>query len=257
MKYLGWIIAFLGIALPILGQTPVTTPLATSQSVSDLAAIPDSAYLWKKTSDSDGIQIYSSKVPGTEIMALRGEGVVAAPLAKVASVIIDTTRGTEWIDSLLESKVLHKLGAHEFTEYDHMGIPFPFNPFISDRDFVSHVSMETDSLHRHVIVKYTPALDSLAPPYKNFKRGVMTCVFDIQTTDCPEETFLVAEIHCDPKGGLAAWLVNWFQGGWPETTFEDLRKEVSRPDIKVLPVVAELLNLPAGPFNPKLASAEK
>src|SRR5208282_5661476 len=135
--------------------------------------------------------------------------------------------------------------------------PFPFNPFISDRDFVSHVSMETDSLHRHVMVKYTPALDSLAPPYKNFKRGVMICVFDIQTTDCPEETFLMAEIHCDPKGGLAAWLVNWFQGGWPETTFEDLRKEVSRSDIKVLPVVAEFLNLPVGPSNPELASTGK
>ena len=85
----------------------------------------------------------------------------------------------------------------------------------------------------------------------------MTCIFDIQTTDCPDETFLVAEIHCDPKGGLGRLVGELVQGGWPETTFEDLRKEVSRPDIKVLPVVAEFLNLPVGPSDPELASTGK
>ena len=240
--------------MPALGQTPGPTPVPWSQGSSDLSAVPDTAYHWKKTSDSNGIQIYSSKVAGTEILALRGEGLVAAPLAKVASVIIDTTRGAEWIDGLLLSKVLHELGPHDFTEYDHIGIPFPFNQFISDRDFVSRVSLETDSLHRHLCVKYAPALDALAPPMKNYKRGVMTCVFDLQTTDCPGETFLAAEIHADPKGGLAAWMVNWFQGGWPETTFENLKKEVSKPDIKVLPVVEELLDLRAESPGPIPAS---
>ncbi len=245
MKKHFWIL-IIAITLPALAQTPNPTPNSVSASVSDLSAVPDSAYQWEKTSESDGIEIYTSKVHGTDILALRGEGLVEAPLEKVASVIIDTTRGTEWIDSLVESKVLHNLGPYAFTEYDHMGIPFPFDQFISDRDFVSHVSLTTDPLHRHIMVKYTPVLDPSAPPVKNHVRGTMTCSFDIQTSECADESFVVAEIHCDP-GQIVAWLVNWFQGGWPETTFESLRKEVSKPDIRTLPVVLNLLELTQDP----------
>lgn len=243
MKHTVWAWALWALTWQAWGQTPTPAITSITQAVTELSAVPESAYQWRQTSDSNGIRLYSSKVSGTEILALKGDGMVEAPIAKVASVIVDTTRGTEWIDSLVESKVLRNLNPFEFSEYDHMGIPFPFDQFISDRDFVSHVTVETDSNHRHVAVKYTPLLDPLAPVKKNYKRGVMTCTFMLVEV-CPDETWVEAEIHCDPKGGLAAWLVNWFQGGWPETTFESLRREVSRPDIKVIPLVAQLLELP-------------
>ncbi len=238
-----WIWALWVLTGPVWCQTASPSPTQATEAVTELSAIPESTYQWQQTSNSDGIRLYSSKVPGTEIMALKGEGMVEAPIAKVASVIIDTTRGTEWIDSLVESKVLRNLGPFQFSEYDHMGIPFPFDAFVSDRDFVSLVTVETDSLHRHVTVKYTPLNDPLAPVKKNYKRGVMTCTFTL-VEECPDETYVEAEIHCDPKGGLAAWLVNWFQGGWPETTFQNLRRELDRPDIKVIPYVQQLLEIP-------------
>ncbi len=243
MRKLASVLFLWAVTLQAWSQTPVPSPVPETQAVTELSAVPESAFHWRQTSDTDGIRLYSSEVPGTKIMALKGDGLIEAPMAKVANVIVDTTRGTEWIDSLVESKVLRNLGPFEFTEYDHMGIPFPFDQFISDRDFVSHVAVETDSLHQHVTVKYTPLIDPLAPVKKNYKRGVMTCTFSMYEI-CPDETYMEAEIHCDPKGGLAAWLVNWFQGGWPETTFESLRREVARPDINVIPFVVKLLELP-------------
>ena len=246
MRKLASVLILWAVSLQAWSQTPIPSPTSETQAVTELSAVPESSFNWRQTSDTDGILLYSSEVPGTKIMALKGDGLIEAPMAKVATVIVDTTRGTEWIDSLLESKVLRAFGPFEFSEYDHMGIPFPFNQFISDRDFVSHVTVETDSLNQHVTVKYTPLIDPLSPVKKNFKRGVMTCTFSMYEV-CPDETYLEAEIHCDPKGGLAAWLVNWFQGGWPETTFESLRREVARPDIKVIPFVVTLLGLPDNP----------
>ena len=40
----------------------------------------------------------------------------------------------------------------------------------------------------------------------------------------------VLERH-DPHGALPGWLVNMFQKGWPEQTFEGIRRQAAKPDI--------------------------
>src|SRR5262249_13414091 len=156
-----------------------------------------------------GLTIYWSKVEGSEVVAFRGEGIVDSPLERVASVVVDTTRGTEWINSLVSSKVVKNLSGSEFIEYDHVGIPFPFDQLMSDRDFVSHVTLEAGS-DGSFTVRYGPAEDEGAPVLKNRVRGLMTCVFKLTPMSLPDETYVEAEIHCDPMGGVAKWLVNFF-----------------------------------------------
>jgi START domain len=204
-----------------------------------LAAMP--VYQWQKSCNSNGLTIYWSKVEGSPIIAFKGEGIVDAPLEKVASIIIDTTRGTEWIDSLMESKVVRSISPTEFIEYDHVGTPF----IMANRDFVSHVTVEADAKTRRMVVRYTPTEDPLAPPLKKYVRGVMVCEFRMVPMSIPEETYVEAEIHCDPKGSVPKWIVNLFQEGWPQTTFESLRKQAKKTDISILPVVENLLNKPS------------
>jgi hypothetical protein len=230
--------------LPLLAQTPTMTTTAVSTPTGqpvDLPFVTESAFHWVKSSDSDGIKIYWSKVEGSQVIAFKGEGIVDSPVEKVASVIIDETRGTEWIDSLLESTLVRPLSPTEFIEYDHVGTPF----IMANRDFVSHVIITGDAQNRRVKVSYTPAEDPLRPPDKRYVRGVMTCVFKLQPMTISDETYVEAEIHCDPKGGVPKWLVNWFQQGWPQTTFENLRRQLKKSDIKILPVVTEILATPA------------
>ncbi|GEM_PF-1352370 len=233
--WLGMILCF----LPALGggaEAPVT-------AVSDplLVAHKDSDYHWQKSCETNGITIYWSKVDGSQVIAFKGNGIVDEPLDKVASVIVDTTRGTEWIDSLVSSKVVRTLSPTEFIEYDHAGIPFPFDTVMSDRDFVSHVTVDYDPASQRLTVSYLPAEDELAPVLKKYTRGVMTCVFKMVPMSMPDQTYVEAEVHCDPKGGVPKWLVNFFQQGWPETTFENLRREVKKPDIKVVSLIADLM----------------
>ncbi|HJT23937.1 MAG TPA: START domain-containing protein, partial [bacterium] len=171
----------------------------------------DSEYHWQKSCETDGLTIYWSRVQGSEVIAFKGNGIVDEPLDKVASVIVDTTRGTEWIDSLVSSKVVRNLNPTEFVEYDHVGIPFPFDTVMSDRDFVSHVTVDYDPDTRRLTVSYLPAEDELAPVLKKYTRGVMTCVFRMVPMSLPDQTYVDAEVHCDPRGGVPKWLVNFFQ----------------------------------------------
>lgn len=200
---------------------------------------------WKKCSAAEGLSLYWSKIEGSQVIAFRGEGIVDAPIEKVASIIIDTTRSTEWIDSLVSSKVVREISPTEFIEYDHAGIPFPFDTLMADRDFVSHVTVTADPQAKRVVVTYKRAEDDLAPPLKKYVRGTMICEFKMVPMSLSDETYVEAEIHCDPKGGVPKWMVNFFQQGWPQTTFERLRKQAQKPDIRILPVVTALLEQPA------------
>ncbi len=215
--------------------------LPKKQDNSQLSLPKESSFHWQKSCNTEGLTIYWSKVEGSQVIAFRGEGIVDAPLEKVASIIIDTTRGTEWIDSLVSSRVVRDLSPSEFIEYDHVGIAFPFDTVMQDRDFVSHVRLDFDPGSRRVTVRYEPAEDSLAPPLKKFTRGTMTCEFKMVPMSLSDETYVEAEIHCDPKGGVPKWLVNFFQQGWPQNTFESLRRQAKKPDIQVLTVVDHLL----------------
>jgi hypothetical protein len=236
MKYF-WLAAFL-----LFTGLSFSYAEATPQSEADLAAtVKESNYHWQKSCNTAGLTIYWSKVDGSQVIAFKGEGIVEAPVEKVASIIIDTTRATEWIDSLVASKVVRNLSPTEFIEYDHVGIPFPFDTLMSDRDFVSHVFLSSDPLTQRITVSYMPTEDDQAPVLKKYTRGTMICVFKMVPMSMPDETYVEAEIHCDPKGAVPKWLVNFFQEGWPQTTFETLRKQAGKLDIKVLPVVENLL----------------
>ena len=217
------------------------------------ATFPAESYHWQKSCNTDGLTIYWSKVEGSQVIAFKGEGIVDAPLEKVASIIIDYTRGTEWIDSLVASNAVRKISPTEFIEYDHVGIPFPFDTIMSDRDFVSHVTVVADPPSRRLTVSYLPAEDDQAPVLKKYTRGVMTCVFKMVPMSLAEETYVEAEVHCDPKGAVPKWLVNFFQEGWPQTTFENLRRQARKTNIQILPVVESLLD----PSTVKLAKTDK
>ncbi len=229
------------IILAGLCATPVLSDTAKTSKDVTVSSLKEMTFQWKKSSNSNGLTLYWSKVEGSEIIAFRGEGIVDAPIEKVASIIIDTTRGTEWIDSLLESRVVRNISPTEFIEYDHVGTPI----LMANRDFVSHVTVEADPKTKRVVVSYEPAEDSLAPILKKYVRGIMICEFRMVPMSLAEETYVEAEIHCDPKGSVAKWLVNFFQQGWPQTTFERLRKQAQKPDIQILPLVENLLQKPA------------
>jgi len=192
----------------------------------DAAADPNPPS-WTKIDDADGIAIYRREVPGSDAIAFKGEGIVAAPLARVASVIFDTARATEWIDSLVEARVVRRISDTEYVEYDHFATPF----VMKDRDFVTSNLLEYDAARQAITIRMRSTTDAAAPPTSYVRGELISSTFVLTATPDGKATRVSGDVHCDPRGSVAKWIVNYFQKDWPRSTLKSLRAQVAKPNI--------------------------
>ncbi len=201
-----------------------------------LLAQPGRAAGWQSVDTTeDGIEIFR-KEAGEGLVAFRGVGVVDAPLPLVATVIFDTGRRQEWIEGLVDSRIIRWGGKDNFVEYDHIDMPI----FFRDRDFVSKVTMSFD-LSGKVTFHYQSADDPSAPHTSYVRGELLDATFILRSLDEGKRTQVDAEFLSDPKGWIPKWLVNFFVRDWPKKTFRNLRKEVRKPDLSVDPHFSRLL----------------
>jgi hypothetical protein len=233
----------LSIGAPARADDPSSAPVAkapqsggpaapaTSAAPAAPARAPAAPVAWEKIGDSDGIDVYRREVPGSPLIAFKGEGYINASIIRVASVLVDSNRATEWIDSLTESKIIRWISETETVHYDHIGTPF----VLKDRDFVSNCKLEFDAPKKNITLKIHAVTDPLAPATSYVRGELIHSSFALTSTDHGKRTFVVAEIHADPKGSVAHWMVNLFQKKWPHNTITRLRAQVAKSDIQEHP----------------------
>jgi hypothetical protein len=139
----------------------VAISLFAALSVAGLAVAdsPVPAPKWEMFDEEDGVRCYRRDVAGTDIVALRGEGFVAAPITRVASVLVNRSRAHEWIDRLGKTKMLRQISETESINWNHIKTPTP----LKDRDFVFKAVLSTDPAKKKFIVSYFSVTDPLAP----------------------------------------------------------------------------------------------
>lgn len=195
-----------------------------------LAAHPVHASEWTTVdTTTDGIEVLRKEVGDSTLVAFRGIGVVESPLPLVATVILDTNRRLEWIEGLDDSRIIRWGDNDSFIEYDHIDMPI----FMSDRDFVSKITMSFDQSKTELVFHYQPADDPSAPRTSYIRGELLDATFILSSIDDDKKTRVDASFLCDPKGSIPKWLVNFFLKDWPKKTFRNLRKEVLKPDISV------------------------
>jgi hypothetical protein len=146
-------------------------------------------------------------------------------------VLVDNTRSTEWVDSLAEARTLRRISENEFIEYDHVKTPI----MMKDRDFVLDAKLELIPAEKKVILNVHSVTDPLAPSTDYVRGELLKSSFTLTSIDHGAKTLLVTEIHADPKGSVAKWIVNMFQKNWPHNTIRRLREQVAKSDIKEHP----------------------
>jgi hypothetical protein len=182
---------------------------------------------WKLVGNQQGVEIYRRDVPGSDVVAFKGQGTIEAPLWKVASILLDTKRAPEWAESLKESRVVRRIGPNAYVEYNHLGMPF----ILRDRDFVSAVVIEVDADARTFGLVYKPTDDHSIAVTKYVRGEIRSGLFQVRSVEQGKRSTLMAEIQCDPKGAIPTWIANFFQKSWPLRTFERLRSQAAKPDI--------------------------
>jgi hypothetical protein len=209
----------------------ITVPLS-GVAYADKPAAPK----WEMFDEEDGIRMYRRDVAGSSVVALRGEGFVAAPITRVASVLIDRKRSTEWIDRLVRTKVLRQLSETESINWNHIKTPTP----LKDRDFVFKSLLTTDPAQKKVLFTYYSVTDPLAPVTDDYVRGSFKSgKFELTMATRTNKdgtktkgTIVIAEVEVDPRGSVPTFIVNMVQKSWPYKTLTALRKQVAKPDIK-------------------------
>ncbi|HVY49441.1 MAG TPA: START domain-containing protein, partial [Minicystis sp.] len=166
-------------------------------------------------------------------VAFRGEGDVDAPIRAVADVLVDIPHEKDWIDSVVDARVLRKVSATEYIVYSHVGTPPP----LSDREFVTDTRIVVDGASKRVSIRMRSVDDRAAPATKYVRADLEDSSFVLTSIDGGKKTHVVAEIHCDPKGSVPGFIVNQFQKGWGYNTIASLRGQVTKG---IAPVNAEL-----------------
>lgn len=179
---------------------------------------------WEKLRSEDGIDVSRKEIAGSPFVAFRGEGDVDAPILAVGSVLVDVPHEKDWIDSVVEAKILKEVSETEYIMYSHLGTP----PGMSDRDFVTDVMLKLDPAHKGLSVTMRSVNDESGPTTKYVRAELQNSVFSLTSIDGGKKTHVVAEIHCDPKGSIPAFIVNAFQKNWGYNTIASLRKQVAK-----------------------------
>jgi hypothetical protein len=221
----------LSAGLPAHADEPAPAATTSAPSAPAAKTTAPAPVAWEKIGDSDGIGVYRREVPGSPLIAFKGEGYINSSIIRVASVLVDSDRAPEWVDSLTESKIIRQVSETETVHYDHIGTPF----VLKDRDFVSDCKLEFDPGRKNITLKIHAINDPLAPPTSYVRGELIHSSFALTSAEHGTRTYVVAEIHADPKGSVAHWIVNLFQKRWPHNTITRLRAQVAKPDIKEHP----------------------
>ena len=192
---------------------------------------------WEILRSDAGIVVSRKVVAGSSFVAFRGEGDVEAPILAVADVLVDVPHENQWMDSVKEARILRKVSDSEYILYSHVGTP----PTMTDREFVTDVHVAVDASKRALTVEMH-SVDEASAPHTDFVRGNLTgSVFTLRGSADGKTTHVIAEIHCDPKGNVPSWAVNFFQKAWGFNTLRSLRRQVAAGAAPVNPLLKDRL----------------
>ena len=215
-------------------REPEPTQKSNQEFAQEEARLRLDLKVWKLLSDRDGIQAYEKIDADDGIVAFRGEANIPADLAKIATIINTPALRKEWMDGLVESRVVERVSDFEIIEYNHTAVPWPFQ----DRDFVYRGLVKIKKSPPTMIIKTTSIEDARVPLNPKTVRGhILFSNTYLKQVEGVRSTKIIMEVAVDPKGVIPKWLVAASQRNWPSNTLLQLKKIAAREDIQVSPEV--------------------
>jgi len=237
---LTWLAFLLATLSPLVGAgdpAPSLVPYALPPPVPQEVLDSEKDKNWEQLFEKDGVKVMRRMVPGSSVFLFRGEGLIDAPMAKIIGVVRDSSRSKEWVDGVVEIKAIREISHWERLDYYQISVPWPFQ----NRDFIYHTKVSMDPVSKTVVFTTSSEEDPGTPPRPGVVRGfVHRATMMFRSIDNGKRVYGIGEAHVDPKGALPAWLFNLVQKRWPYNTFMNVRKQLSKKDIKVDPIAASL-----------------
>lgn len=180
-----------------------------------------SEFDWTLKRDKRDIQIYTSKVTGSNYVAVLSVMTVKASAQSLAALVVDFDYCSKWAAMCKHAEVQEQLSANESIVYSLNNAPFP----VRDRDVVAKVRWLVDDESQKISM-LSRAIDSDVPRRKGairVKYAVSEWHFTPQENG---ETLVENFAHVDPNGAVPAWVVNILIIDSPYKTFKKMRRLV-------------------------------
>ena len=194
--------------------------------VSSLAqAAPPSG--WELVGNKDGVEVARKTMEGSSLFAFRGESTQNVHISILASVLLNDAIGPEWVDLMIDSRLLHRDSDTTKVIYQSYGLPWP----IQDRDYVLHQEANYDANTETFTLMFKSVDDAMMPGQECCVRAIAYRTFWRLQALGGNRTQVEVEVYTDPRGSLPAWLINLIQKDWPYNTITALIARANEGDI--------------------------
>lgn len=184
----------------------------------------DNQHHWKLISKEEQIKVFQDLNNKKDIILLKAEGQVNAPIKVVLSVLANAPKKVEWMPNYGGSKTVVK-GKDDLNriEYSISKVPWPFK----DRDFVFKIDSIVDKKNKSITVKMK-SVNDVVPVDDRYVRGEL--IHGTIYIEYVKEsvTFVRIIFATDPKGLIPTWLVNYASRKWPFKMIKGLRMQVKK-----------------------------
>jgi len=178
---------------------------------------------WRLESNSDGIALYRSVVPGVGVVPLKAIMTIPGTIEAVSLVLEDIPRRGEWISNFGASVLLERTNDYDQTEYLRVAMPWP----AVDRSALVRARIGvSDDLRQATIA--AESVDS--HPADTYPRLVRSRIYasTFQMTQKADHVEVAALVFIDPRGSIPKWIVNYFTRRVARSTLVGLRRQVAR-----------------------------
>ncbi len=176
---------------------------------------------WVFLYEEAGFKAYENKGPP---LSYKAEGIVDIPLAELVAVLVDVPRQKEWVNRLVESRLIEGSIVTRAVVYSRYVLPWP----AKDRDAVVESVVEENIQQREVRVRFWNTTSFAMPPRSDCIR-VPRSEGEFTLKDTGHGSVLVIyTIHLDPGGRLPGWIVRLFVRDAPVKTLRAFKAQVLR-----------------------------
>ncbi len=222
-----WIPWSLAASTGALEPVPTPTPRASA------SPLPNDG--WIETYSIPEMRIFRKEIPGTGLLAYRAEGTIPAPIGKLVTLMVETSRKPQWMDRVKEATILEQPSPMERIEYMHTVAPWP----LTDREFLYYAKLEKSTESKTITVRMKSIEDPRRPIRPDRVRGSIREGTYTLTAISPTHTKFSAQTLADPKGRIPKFIVNFVGKMWARRVFDNIVKIASRPVIESSPLVAD------------------
>ncbi len=173
---------------------------------------------WEQIRDEDGIQVYSSTVDGSDIIRVKTQVIIGAPLETIRRILDDAPRRPEWVPYLRQSRVLRDFGNGQRLEYSHFEAPWP----ATDRDFVYRIQSRAQTPRQRMFSMQSETSPLMPEQADKIRAELIESVYTLSALG-PARTRVELVFHADLRGWLPVWINNIVQRHLPYRMLKNLR----------------------------------